>query len=744
MSLLVPNGPSGYAAEPQIPFRTEPHGVRLRSLLGMALQHRKLAMTVGAATFVVILGFFALQPRVYASSGTLVIDPKQQNLTAVTQQLGLPPDTSAVDTQVEILRSPALAEAVTRKLKLYNDPEFNPAMKPGLFGLLPAKAPLEQPSPQVMARVSAMVQNHAWARREGLTYVVRVGFKSASPDKARRIADAWLDAYLERQLADKLNDVTRANSELGASLERMRADAESTEAKVQEYKAANGLLSAEGATMAEQEVSSLNTQIAAAKAETAEKYARLAAAQRQLRNGAGGSDVGAALGSDTIKELRKSESETATKLAQLKADFLPTYPEVVRTEAQLTAIRGQIQAEINRILSSLNADAQAAAGRQASLLGSRGTAQGGLASNSRAQVGLLALQQRADAAKLVYEAYLNRAKDLSAQGALQRADGRISSPAVLPLSPASPNMKLAALLALLAAGVAGSGAVVAAELWDRSLRNRQAVERELGLRFAGVLPDAQSLESKRLRAGLGAFGGNPTDRLVDHPLSAFAESFRNLRAFLTFAAHGDDVRLIAVTSAVPREGKSVTSFGLARTLALSGARVVLVDCDLRQRGASRMAEPRQVDGKPVGLVEVVRGEVALEAALAADERTTLSILPASGRSAPVDLFSTPQSDALLRELAERFDYVILDTPPLLGMADARILAAKVDRVLYVVQWNKTPVRAAQGAVEILQECGATVAGAVLTRVDVAGQARFGYGDDSDYYGYFKRYYVEAA
>jgi capsular exopolysaccharide synthesis family protein len=259
-----------------------------------------------------------------------------------------------------------------------------------------------------------------------------------------------------------------------------------------------------------------------------------------------------------------------------------------------------------------------------------------------------------------------------------------------------------------------------------------------------VVPDAQSLDPKRLRSALAVFSSNPTDRLVDHPLSAFAESFRNLRAFLTFAAQGDDVRLIAVTSAMPREGKSVTAFGLARTLALTGARVVLVDCDLRQRGSSRMAEPCLVDGKPVGLVEVIQGDVPLAAALARDSRTNLAILPASGRSAPVDLFSTPQSDALLRDLADHFDYVILDTPPLLGVADARILAAKVDRVLYVVHWNKTSVRAAQAAVDILHESGATVAGAALTRVDVSGQARFGYGDDSDYYGAFKRYYVEAA
>ena len=264
------------------------------------------------------------------------------------------------------------------------------------------------------------------------------------------IANAIMDTYLQRQLNEKLTAVTRANTELGASLEKMRQDAEAAEARVQEYKNAHGLLSAEGATMAEQEVSTLNQQVAIAKADHAEKAARLAAALAQLHNGNSGADVGAALGSDTIKELRKKEAETSIRLAQLKTDFKPEYPEVKRTQAQLDDIRAQIQAEINRILSSLRAEATAAAGREASLTGSRGHAQGGLASNSQAQVGLLAIQQRADAAKQIYEAYLNRAKQVAAESSLQQADARVDSAAPIPTAPSAPNMKIAAVLAILA------------------------------------------------------------------------------------------------------------------------------------------------------------------------------------------------------------------------------------------------------------------------------------------------------
>jgi len=736
MSTLVPIAHE-LPASPGQPFRPiEPERMHLRQLFGILLQRAKLGLGVAAVVFVLVLAAFAMKTPSYSAMGSVVIDPKHQNLaTENPQQAGLPPDTSAVDTQVEVLRSPALAEAVVRRLKLYNDPEFNSNMKRGLFGLAPAHPPIATPDARLLARTTNALMSHMWARRAGLTYVVEIGATSTSPTKAAMLTNSIMDTYLNRQLDVKLSAVTRANSELGMSLEKMRQDAETAEARVQEYKNAHGLFSAEGSTMAEQEVSTLNQQIAIAKADAAEKRARLIAAQAQLRNGNAGADVGAALGSDTIKELRKREAELSVKLAQLNTDFTPEYPEVKRTAAELRDIRTQIQGEINRILSSLRAEAQAADGREASLLASRGTAQGGLAANGEAQVGMLALQQRADAAKQIYEAYLNRAKQVAAEGSLQQADATINSPAQVPTAPSSPNMKLAAALALLAGIFAAGAAMLIAEFWDKHLRSRLDVERDLGVPFAGVLPDFRSVKPKGLRGP----AAEPEEYLVSHPFSGFAEAFRNLRAFLMVSARGDDAKLIAVTSAVPREGKSLTSFCLARTLALSGARVALVDCDLRQRGTTKLSGHHEV-----GLVEVVQDKIPLSEALIHDPKSNCFILPACGKSVPYDLFSNPETDEVLRQLCDQFDYVILDAPPILGVADARLLAAKADRVLYLVQWNKTPLRAAQSAIDILQECGANVAGALLTKVNVKGQARYGYGDSSDYYGYFKNYYIAAA
>src|SRR6185312_16187410 len=179
----------------------------------------------------------------------------------------------------------------------------------------------------------------------------------------------------------------------------------------------------------------------------------------------------------------------------------------------------------------------------------------------------------------------------------------------LPTQPSSPNMKLGAVLALLAGLIAAGAAILIAEFWDKHLRSRLDVERELGVPFAGVLPDFKSVKPKGLRGP----AAEPAEYLVSHPFSGFAEAFRNLRAFLMISAQQDDAKIIAITSAVPREGKSLTSFCLARTLALSGARVVLVDCDLRQRGVTKLIGPRDI-----GLVEVVMDGAPLAEALVHD------------------------------------------------------------------------------------------------------------------------------
>lgn len=703
---------------------------RTRELLGVVLQRLWQAVGVGVAVMILVMVLLWRMTPTYTATGSLLIEPRRANLAREDEpsQPGLPPDTSAIDTEAEVLKSPALAQAVTQRLRLYDDPEFNPAAK--------KQPPTATPTPAELARTSAAVAAHARIKRVGLTYVVNVGFASHSPAKAQAIANAYMDTFLDRQLDAKVDAISKANGELGAQVERLRADAQETEAAVEQYKIAHDLFSADGATLAEQEVTNLNQQIAQAKADAADKQARLDAAMGQVRQGSGGADVSAAVSSETIRDLRKEEAEDSEKLAQLQSIFQPDYPEVKKTQAELDQVRASIQAELNRIMSSVGAESRSADQRENSLIASRNTAQGGLVSNNRAEVGLVALQQRADAAKQIYQTFLNRADELSAEGSLTQPDAVVASPAALPLKPSSPNMRIGAALAVLMGLLAGAYTILIAEIWDRRLRSRTDVESRLGVPFAGVIPQAPAKPvigrgDRRIQSARIAKG------LVENPYSSFAESFRNLRAFLTFSDQAPGGKLLGVTSALPREGKTVSSLCLARTLAFSGARVVLIDCDLRKRGLSQLTGCRSQ-----GLVEVIQGKAKLDEALIHDLPSGAWILPTAPISLlPHDLFSGPGTDRLFKELEPHFDHIILELPPVLGLADARVLAAKADRVLYLIHWNTTPARSAQSGLEVLHELGANVIGAALTQVNVKQQARFGYRDSSDYFSYFSQYYM---
>ena len=713
--------------------------------MGLILGRGWRAALIAVAIFAAVVGFASTLPRTYYAEGSVLVQPSHSSLTEANQNQNMQPIdlTSAVDTEVEMLKSRTLSETVIEKLGLLQDPEFNPP--PGSkwdvnfssqFPFISIASVPEEVAPEtILRRTVDTVQRRTFARRIGLTDVVRVGFSSSDPLKAQKIDSALIEAYLARQVTDKVNMVAKANDELTASVDKLREDALTSAAATEQYKNSHSILSPQGASMVEAEIATLNQQVAQAHADRVQREAQINASMAGGKN-ADGSDMTAALNSDTIRELRRQEADISAQVAQLSSQFKPDYPETKRAQAQLNDVRGQIRGELTRIRSSLNAQVKAAEQREESLVASRKQAQDTLDANNAARVSLVSLELKADAAKKTFEGYLNRASELAAARTVQQPDAMVNYKAAVASDTPSPNMRLimaaAAFLALLGAAVA----VILPEYWSRRFRSSSDVELGIGLPLAATLPDITSLGQTRRLRGPAA----PAISLMTDRFTAFAESFRNLRAFLALLDPTEPSKVIALTSSVPREGKSITSLCLAEIMAQAGESVVVVDCDLRRRGLTSLVS--EAANAKVGIVEAVKKNLPLNEVLVLDPRSGAWVLPVSQHEGvPEDLFSTKQADSLFRLLAQRFDHVILDTPPLLGVADSRILATKADKVLFIVHWNKTPMSAVQAAADILQQCGAKVAGAILAQVNIRQQARFGYGDSSDYFGSYKNYYV---
>jgi succinoglycan biosynthesis transport protein ExoP len=714
-----------------------PDRIDLRTLITTLRRRFKLIVIVLACALLAGALITARQTPSYSATSQVVVNARQQQVAPTAQASAAPTTTDAVATEVIVLQSRSLADKVATALKLDQDPAFvgPPGAKGGivsrikrLIGLAPKTTAPVSPA-ALHQQVIDRLQSGLNVARLDETFALQITYNAPTGPLAARIANAFALQYTNGQLSDKLADTQSTTTLLASRLEGLRQQAQEDANRVEQYRIAHNLLSTTGASLTEQEITSYNEQVASARAQAAEDQARLDTAKAQLRSGSNGGDVGAALDSSVVSTLRARRAEVGGQLASLEARYGPRYPDVIKTRSALQDVDAQIAAEIGRVISNLEARARVSRERMASLVGSLSGAKGTLADNGRASVGLDDLQRRATASQALYDSYLNRYKETSAQEGTERPDARVVSLAEVPTVPISPHPKLNMLLAAIMGSVAGVMAAFVAEMMFSGLTTASDVEQRLGQHALGVVPTIRSVQPKQASA-VGA--------VVETPGGPFAESIRGLRRSIQYAANRP-VQTIAITSSLPKEGKTTLSFCLARSIAASGGRVVLVDCDLRQRGATRLSG---TEGDRPGLVEVLRGEATLEEALLVDEASGAFLLPQPRNPGDVgDLLIGPAMDALLVELGRQFGQVIFDTAPVLPVADTRILAGKVDAVVFVARWRKTADHAVNAALRLLPPRVVNVVGVVLTQVDMRQQGRFGYGDASFYYREYKGYYA---
>lgn len=676
-------------------------------------------------TIAAIAGWTLRTTPQYQATSTVVIEPQKTDVVDNVRSVNAPimPDSAAIDTEVQILSSPTLAGRVADALHLERYPEFGG----GAGAMLQDDSAATDPGLHPLARA---VIAHMNIHRVGLSFVIAITAVTRDRQLASDLANEYAKLYVSGQ-SDTKNDRTKTVSgELQVKLADMETKVLAADQQVERYKISHNLMSAEGSTLAEQEVSQLGGQIASARADLADKSARLAAARSQLAHGGGGADIGAALGSGTVSGLRQREADTSQRLADLTSRYGERYPDVIKTRLELADLRGQLQREIDRIISSLSAERQASASRLASLTGSQSGAKGTLASNNAASVGLLELQRKADAARTIYQAFLNRSKETVSQEGMEQADARVDALARVPLLPFTPNIPLSILFALIGGPLVGLAGIAVAEYLDGRVRTKQDVEHKLRVRYIGGVPDLQSTLGKmRLTE-------TPQQYLLNHTGSAFAESFRSLRAAIM--SKGQTVpRVIAITSALPREGKSTTSVCLACTMVSSGSKTVLVDCDIRRRSASGMMLPEGWSG----LLDYVAGRSTLDEALFLDPASGLYVLGTTvAQTGTGDVFAERSVKAVLDDLRARFDVVVLDTAPVLGIAETRTVAAAADSVVMLARWRSTSMKAADAALEMLLAAHVNLRGVALTLVDIRRFASTGYQDVYSYHGKFKGYY----
>ncbi|MFA7637783.1 MAG: polysaccharide biosynthesis tyrosine autokinase [Parvibaculum sp.] len=717
----------------------------LRKRLGLIL-----SVTLGLTALVMVV--VLQQTPLYTASAQVLLDRQKMQVTDMEAVIsGLPADSATVDSEVEILRSRALAERVVDRLDLMRDPEFNSALRepsalrwldPRLWlwevlALISAEpAPMNEEARARAERdgVTGALLNRLTVTRERLTYVINLSVVSENPAKAARIANAYAETYILDQLEAKFDATRQANEWLSRRLGELREQVRDSERAVEIFRTEQGLESlGSGVTVSEQQMSELNAQLILARTALAEARAKYERARQIRGSGRSIESMADVVQSGTISSLRQKQAELARELANLSSRYGPRHPEVVNAEAQRRDIESQIGAEISRILGSLENTVSVSETRVASLEESLRDIRGETGESGEASVQLRELEREAAANRAVYESFLNRFKETSQQQDLQVPDSRVISTATAPSSPSHPRKALALALAFVLSAALGVGLAFLLEHLDNGLETARDVEESLGL------PHLVSVPLVPAEKGPNGKPLGPYDYLLQKPLSAFSEALRSLRSALQLSNVDNPPKVILFTSALPSEGKTTTSTSFARAAAASGLSVVLVDCDLRHPSVHKafgLPTPQS------GLVELLAERLDLNDVMIQDDKTGLKILPvATGSANPPDVLASSQMKLLLEKLRGEFDLVVIDSAPILPVSDSRVLSRMADQTVFVVRWSETPKDAAQAAIRELRLYDGGIAGVALAAVDTTAQAKYGYGDAGYYYGKYSRYYV---
>jgi succinoglycan biosynthesis transport protein ExoP len=725
--------------------------IDIKSLIETA--KRRIGLIVGGfmLVFLSVCYITFTQTPIYTAKATVIVDTNQANVIDLGNVLGgLAASTAVIDTEVQVMGSKALLEKVVVRENLIEDPEFNPfleiegedeasgslhGMILGMIGLREeAVDPFEglteeeQRDMQLQAAVKNL-QNKTKVSRVGTTYLLVSEVNSISPVTAATLANAIADQYRIEQLEAKLEATKRANEWLSVKVEDLRDEVTDKERRIEQFRSASGLLSAQGTTLTEQNIATLQQQKLQLRQELARTRARYDSIQRQLNTSGSVDALGEVLNSQVISDLRSQQAVVLRKLADLEATLLPRHPDVISARGEAADIQSRIDAEIQRIVTSLGNEVRVAQDQISAIDRSIASSRNELEANNASLVTLRELERDASASRELLNDFISRFKETREQDDLIQADARILSSASVPKSPSSPIKALNLILGIFLGGIVGCVIAIVSDTLDNKLSSADDIERKLNVKVAGIVPKIQA------SSVLGRGKLSPADNLVNNPLSAFAESVRYLRAAIAFSDIDTTTRTVAITSALPDEGKTSLSLSLGRMSAMSGTKTLIIDGDFRRGQATKMlgVTPEK------GFVEYLLGQAELSEVIVSDPKTDLDmlVLSPSGHT-PHDVFGTKKFDDLLEHFRSVYDLVLIDTGPLLLMAEARVIAGKVDKTLLVIRWRQTTRSAARQAIKLLRDFNAQMLGVTLNLVDL--RKRRQYSDPSVRSKAYHKYY----
>jgi len=717
--------------------------LQVRDFLGR--QWRLIALLT-CLTVVIGVAYLAVTPSRYTAQADMIIDTKRVTWTQselATENRNV--EDASVESEIETTKSEKVILGVIRRLQLNEDPEFVGAghgLKRHVLSLLklvPTVDP-ELSNEQVMRQVLAAVKDNLRVTRLGRSYLEQIAFTSLDSDKAAKIANAFADAYIEDQLQAKFEATRRASTWLEQRIGELRQQASDAYKAVQDFKSQNGIIiGVDGKLASEVELDQLGIALAKARADTSQARAKLDRITRVLEQRSDKETfnipdpiVTDALSNPVITKLRQQFLDDQNRESEWSARYGVDHQAARNLRAEMAALQRAIWDEISRIAESYKSELQIAKSQEESIDKRMGEVFQQSGSTRQSQVRLRELETAANTYRGIYETFLSRFTQSVQQQSFPSTEARVVTAATPPSAPSSPKKSLTLALAAILGFGFGIMAAFAREQMSRQVHTRAQLESLLGTNCLAVIP-AFAAKGSALRK-LGTTKDSEAFRQICDvaPFSATAEALRYIKVAIDL--HPTGGKVIGMVSALPGEGKTTVAGGFAAFLAKSGARILLIDADLRNPSMTRTLG--YTDAR--GLLELVADKSSFGDLVKTDEKHKFDFLASSTRIRPSnssDILNSPAVKQMLKTAANDYDYVIVDLPPILPVVDVRAVAHLFDAFVLVVEWGSTStdeIVKAAAASPVLSE---RLLGAVLNKADQAVMRRFeGYSDRS--YNYY--------
>lgn len=723
--------------------------IDLREYLRVILKRRWTVITVFTVILITVTIHVFTATPIYEATTRLIIDRENPNVVSIQEVMAV--DASGTDyyqTQYKIIESRTVAREVIRSLRLEKSEEFFPKRRDGLISnmkrsvknwlgsfvslLKTEKAASEaggeyEPDSGLISSFIGRIEVEPISNSR----LVDVKFQAKDPVMAARIANSLAKAYINQNLETKLKAVQDAVKWLHKRSEEERKRVEQAEKAMLRYKERHGIVtdfSSDVEMITAQKLAQLNAQVLEAESNRVEAETRYRQAKALVDTPDMFDSISEVLNNQLIQQIKSMEVELYQRMSELSKKYGQRHPQMIAIGSELKILKKRKAEEVNRVIGSLKTEYRVARAKENALKAAFVKQKKESLGLNQKAIDYGVLRREAESARQMYELLIKRFKEASVTENMRTGNIRVIDRAEVPGGPVKPRKNFNILLATIVGLVTGIGLAFFFEYLDNTIKVPDDIKKYLHIPYLGPIP-----------AMAWNGDGNPDDgqkkpemMTLHSPKSTASEAYRGIRTSILFSSAENEPKVILVSSAGPQEGKTITATNLAITMAQSGNKVIMLDCDMRRPKIHKIFGIN----RDRGMTNLLVGNQDIKGTLFHTELPNLDVIPCGPIPPnPSEIVGSVRMKKLLDVLREKYTRIIIDSPPITAVTDAVVLAKSTDGMVLVIRASDTAREIVKNGLDQIQAVGGHVLGAILNGVDMGSDGYY-------YYQYYYYYYGE--